>query len=158
MYFDFDDRYRDIEPVGSAINRRDGVAVAIVLHVVFIAALLALPQYLPASQQAELLQQQPQPREEPPMFVFVQPRMELPALRESPRAEISDLDRSARSPLKAPRSIARCRWRAATRASGPKRRPKRRCAARAPRPKPRRRRHRWSNSRRSPISATPKWR
>jgi TonB family protein len=28
--------------------------------------------------------------------------MELPALRQSPRAEISDLDRSARSPLKAP--------------------------------------------------------
>ncbi len=102
MYFDFDDRYRDIEPVGSAINRRDGVAVAIVLHVVLIAALWALPQYLPASQQAELMQPQPQPRDEPPTFVFVQPRMELPALRESPRAEISDLDRSARSPLKAP--------------------------------------------------------
>jgi hypothetical protein len=26
MCFDFDDRYRDIEPVRSAINRRDGVA------------------------------------------------------------------------------------------------------------------------------------
>ncbi len=102
MYFDFDDRYRDIEPVGSAINRRDGVAVAIVLHVALIAALLVLPQYLPVSQQVELAQQQPQPREEAPTFVFVQPRMELPAMRESPRAEISDLDRSARSPLTAP--------------------------------------------------------
>lgn len=102
MYFDFDDRYRDIEPVGSAINRRDGVAMAIVLHAVLIAALWALPQYLPASQQVELMQPQPQPRDEPPMFVFVQPRVELPALRESPRPEISDLDRTARSPLKAP--------------------------------------------------------
>jgi hypothetical protein len=63
MYFDFDDRYRDIEPVGSAINRRDGVALAIVLHVVLLAALFALPQYLPSAQQTELLQAQPQPRE-----------------------------------------------------------------------------------------------
>ncbi len=102
MYFDFDDRYRDIEPVGSAINRRDGVALAIGLHVVLIAALWALPQYLPVSEPVELVQQQPQPRDEAPTFVFVQPRMEMPALRQSPRAEMSDLDRSARSPLKAP--------------------------------------------------------
>ena len=46
MYFDFDDRFRDIEPVGSAINRRDGVAVAIVLHAVIVALLLIEPQYL----------------------------------------------------------------------------------------------------------------
>lgn len=102
MYFDFDDRYRDIEPVGSAINRRDGVALGIVLHVVLIAALWMLPQYLPTAQQLELVQPEPQPRDEAPTFVFVQPRMEMPALRESPRPEISDLDRSARSPLKAP--------------------------------------------------------
>jgi TonB family protein len=102
MYFDFDDRYRDIEPVGSAINRRDGVALAIVLHAAILVALLMLPQYLPAAEQVELVQPQPRPREDTPTFVFVQPRMELPALRESPRAEMSDLDRSARSPLKAP--------------------------------------------------------
>ncbi len=102
MYFDFDDRYRDIEPVGSAINRRDGVALAIVLHVLLIALAFLAPQFLPAPQQLELVQQ-PQPeREDTPTFVFVQPRMEMPALRQSPRAEMSDLDRSARSPLKAP--------------------------------------------------------
>ena len=157
MYFDFDDRYRDIEPVGSAINRRDGVAMAIVLHVVLIAALWALPQYLPSPQQAELMQAEPQPRDEPPMFVFVQPRMELPALRESPRPEISDLDRSARSPLKAHRSRARCRWRTATRPSdrgGARREDARTGPGAEPAPPA----PRWSNSRRSPISATPKWR
>ena len=37
MYFDFDDRYRDIEPVGSAINRRDGVAVSILVHAAIVA-------------------------------------------------------------------------------------------------------------------------
>ena len=102
MYFDFDDRYSDIEPVGSAINRRDGVALAVAIHAVIFAVLLYVPQFLPAQLQPAELVQPPRPREEAPTFVFVQPRVELPALRESPRPEISDLDRSARSPLKAP--------------------------------------------------------
>src|SRR5688500_3137433 len=103
MYFDFDDRLRDIEPVGSAINRRDGVAIAIALHAVIVAVMLLAPQYLPTPlQQVEVVQQQPRPREEAPTFVFVQPRVEMPQLRESPRPEMSDRDRSARSPLKAP--------------------------------------------------------
>ena len=89
--------------------------------------------------------------------MFVQPRMELPALRESPRAEISDLDRSARSPLKAPsldsplpmaQGNSRDRTEAAPeekmRGEGPAPQP-------APAPPS-------SNSRRSPISATPRWR
>jgi TonB family protein len=102
MYFDFDDRYSDIEPVGSAINRRDGVALAVLLHAVIIAVLLFAPEYLPAPQQQADVVQQPRPQQDSPTFVFVQPRVEMPALRESPRAEMSDLDRSARSPLKAP--------------------------------------------------------
>ena len=102
MYFDFEDRYSDIEPVGSAINRRDGVAIAVALHAVIIAVLLFAPQFLPAPQQQAELIPQPQPRDDAPTFVFVQPRVEMPALRESPRPEVSDLDRSARAPLKAP--------------------------------------------------------
>ena len=31
MYFDFDDRYSDVEPVGRAINLRDGVVVSVVV-------------------------------------------------------------------------------------------------------------------------------
>ena len=85
MYFDFEDRYSDIEPVGSAINRRDGVAIAVVLHAAIVAVLLFAPQYLPAPKaQVEIVQQQ-RPREDAPTFVFVQPRVEMPALRESPR-------------------------------------------------------------------------
>jgi|SRR5687767_8193992 len=75
MYFDFDDRYRDIEPVGSAINRRDGVALAVLLHAVIVAVLLLAPQYLPAPQQQVEVVQQPRPREEAPTFVFVQPAL-----------------------------------------------------------------------------------
>lgn len=104
MYFDFDDRYRDIEPVGSAINRRDGVAVSIMVHGLLVAALLFLPQYLERFLPAQVVQpppqQQPPQREDRPTFVFVQPRTELPPSRTPERVEMSDLDRSARSPEK----------------------------------------------------------
>src|SRR6187551_542061 len=102
MYFDFDDRYRDIEPVGSAINRRDGVAVSVFVHAAILIALLFLPQFLPQRSPEELVMQ-PQPRDEnQPTFVFVQPKMDLPALRQPERAEMSDVDRSARTPDKMP--------------------------------------------------------
>src|SRR5262245_48364127 len=102
MYFDFDDRYRDIEPVGSAINRRDGVAIAVVFHAVIVALLLFAPQYIQQFLPAQPVQPPPQQqaRQEQPTFVFVQPRVELPATKKPDRVEMSDLDRSARSPDK----------------------------------------------------------
>lgn len=102
MYFDFDDRYRDIEPVGSAINRRDGVALAVGIHAVIVALLLFAPQYIQQFLPAQVVQPPPQQqaRQEQPRFVFVQPRVELPATKKPDRVEMSDLDRSARSPDK----------------------------------------------------------
>ena len=105
MFFDFDDRYRDIEPVGSAINRRDGVAVAIALHAVLAAILLVAPQYLRQFLPEQVVQQPPpqqSPPQDQPRFVFVQPRVDLPPTRHPDRVEMSDVDRSARSPEKAP--------------------------------------------------------
>lgn len=103
MYFDFDDRYRDIEPVGSAINRRDGVAVSIFVHAALFIALLFLPDLLPQRPQDQAVpppeQQQP---EDAPRFVFVQPKMDLPPTRQPERAEMSDVDRSARTPDRVP--------------------------------------------------------
>lgn len=105
MFFDFDDRYRDIEPVGSAINRRDGVAVSILVHAAIVAVMLfGLPyveQYLPERVVPPPPQEHPRP-EDAPRFVFVQPRVDLPPLRQPDRVEMSDVDRSARSPEKAP--------------------------------------------------------
>src|SRR5688572_15413509 len=106
MYFDFDDRYRDIEPVGSAINRRDGVAVSILVHAAIVMALLFAPQYLEKYLPARQVEQPP-PQERPrpedaPRFVFVQPKVDLPPLRQPDRVELSDVDRSARSPEKTP--------------------------------------------------------
>ncbi|MBM3808831.1 MAG: TonB C-terminal domain-containing protein [Acidimicrobiia bacterium] len=103
MYFDFDDRYSDIEPVGSAINRRDGVFVSVVIHAMIVAVFLFAPQYLQRFLPGQVLQPPPQQqprREDQPRFVFVQPRMELPPSRTPDRVELSDLDRSARSPEK----------------------------------------------------------
>ena len=105
MYFDFDDRYRDIDPVGSAINRRDGVAVSIIAHAALVVLLLFVPQYLekylPARPEQPPPQQQPRP-ENAPRFVFVQPKVDLPPLRQPDRVEMSDVDRSARTPEKTP--------------------------------------------------------
>src|SRR3982751_6569980 len=104
MYFDFDDRFRDIDPVGSAINRRDGVALAIIAHLLLIIAMLVMPQYIAQYLPAELVQQPP-PEQRPkdnPMFVCVQPKADLPPLRKPERVEMSDVDRSARTPDKAP--------------------------------------------------------
>ena len=103
MLFDFDDRHRDIEPVGSAINRRDGVAVSIGFHVALFVALLFLPQLLPQRQDAQAVAPPEQQRPtNDPMFVFVQPKMDLPPTRQPERPEMSDVDRSARTPDRMP--------------------------------------------------------
>ena len=68
-----------------------------------LALMLFAPQYLQQFLPAQVVQPQPQqqpPREDQPRFVFVQPRVELPPTRKPDRVEMSDLDRSARSPEK----------------------------------------------------------
>ncbi len=103
MLFDFDDRYRDIEPVGSAINRRDGVAVSILFHAALIGLLLLLPALLPRDPASQVVEPPPeQRRQDEPRFVFVQPKVDLPPLRQPDRAELSDVDRSARATERAP--------------------------------------------------------
>jgi len=103
MYFDFDDRYRDIEPVGFAINRRDGVAAAVILHLLLIIMMLVAPQYIEQFLPARPIPPpEQQPRKESPMFVFVQPKQDLPPLRKPDRVEMSDVDRSARALEKTP--------------------------------------------------------
>ena len=47
MYFDFDDRYSDVEPVGRAINLRDGIGVSVVVHAIVVLLLVFGPQFLP---------------------------------------------------------------------------------------------------------------
>jgi TonB family protein len=101
--FDLDDRYQDELDVGSAINRRDGVLLSVIIHGVVILAMLFAPQldfFKPSPEELEarrqeLLRQQEEERDR--RFVFVNPQIDLEALRPPPRAELSDLDRQAQA-------------------------------------------------------------
>jgi TonB family protein len=102
IHFDFDERYQDENVVGSAITRRDGFMVSVGFHVLLGLLLIFLPQLelfkmspeeLEARQE-ELRRQQEQQR---PRFVFVEPRVDIPALRAPDRAQLSDLDRQAQA-------------------------------------------------------------
>ncbi len=106
IHFDFDDRYQDENVVGHAIGRRDGLLVSVVVHAFMAAALIFLPQLALfelspeelEARQEELRRQQEQER---PRFVFVQPRVDMEALRPPDRGQLSDLDRQAQSPQRA---------------------------------------------------------
>ncbi len=101
MYFDFDDRYTGVEPVGHAISRREGIVMSVVVHVAVVGVLMMLPPLTlsPAEEQGEVIERLPQePEEGDARFVFVQPRVDMPAERPPERAELSDLDRRAQAP------------------------------------------------------------
>ena len=104
MYFDFDDRYSDVEPVGRAINLRDGVVVSVVVHAIIVGILMFAPQLMPEfrSNPDEVVQLQQAEKREQPRFVFVQPRIDTPAPKPPQRAEMSDMDRQARNREKPP--------------------------------------------------------
>jgi TonB family protein len=105
MYFDFDERYTDYQPVGGAIRRWDGIAVSVGVHVAIVLAILfapALPFFAPdPAAEAKVV---PPPQRERERFVFVQPRLDRETERPRPRAEASDKNRvaSADAPRLAP--------------------------------------------------------
>jgi TonB family protein len=108
IHFDFDDRYEDENVVGSAITRRDGVTLSIVVHVLMAVALIFGPQldlFQPSPEELEArqeeLRRQQEARENRTM-VFVQPRVDLEAPRPPDRGQLSDLDRQAQAPQRAP--------------------------------------------------------
>jgi TonB family protein len=106
IHFDFDDRYRDEDVVGTAISRREGVLYSMIMHGLIAAAFIIgprLPMFQPSPEelerrQAELERQREEDRRR---FVFVQPRVDTPALQAPDRAELSDLDRKAQDPVAA---------------------------------------------------------
>jgi len=104
MYFDFEDRYEDYQPIGGNVRRWDGVALSIGVHIAIILFVLfgpALTFLFPNQTRAEELLRVEPPRERT-QFVFVQPRLDTPAPKPPPRADDSDKDRIARS-LEKPR-------------------------------------------------------
>jgi len=104
MYFDFEDYRPDISPVGRVISWREGILLSIIGHMGLVILILLAPRWFPfdaSAAHARALLPQPPPSE-PPRFVFVQPRVDLRALKPPPRAESSDIDREARAPEHAP--------------------------------------------------------
>jgi len=107
MYFDFEDYRPDVTPVGRVISWREGVLLSIILHLVFVIALLVSPRlanFLFASHpQPEAQLTEDARHQEAPTFVFVQPRVEMPPARPpQPQAAPSDRDRTARTPERPP--------------------------------------------------------
>ena len=98
MYFDFEDYRPDISPVGRAISWREGILLSIILHLMGVIALLTAPRWIQyvTPEKVERVEARRTPPQESPRFVFVQPRLDTPAPKPPPRAELSDQDRQAR--------------------------------------------------------------
>jgi TonB family protein len=110
MYFDFEENRPDTPTIASPLSLREGVLVSIVVHLLFVIALLVTPQ-LPFMK--ELQQQRVEAAEQQRLreleearqnarFVFVQPKVDLRAPKPPERAELSDIDRRAQSVERAP--------------------------------------------------------
>jgi len=109
MYFDLEDYRPDISGIGRVISWREGVLLSVIMHLAAVIVLLLWPRLFPIdlerqrqreallAEQLEKAQQNDRPR-----FVFVQPKVDLKALKPPPRAELSDQDREARTKEKPP--------------------------------------------------------
>ena len=109
IQFDIDSRYIGKQVVGSAISRRDGVALSLVVHALLLLVAIYIPklsifQISPEERQRiEEARLQAQPQEETNRtFVFVQPRVDLRALQPLENAPLSDKDRLAMAPELSP--------------------------------------------------------
>src|SRR5581483_4534494 len=108
MYFDFEDYRPDIAPVGRAISWREGVLLSIIAHLALIIVVLTAPKWLPDNSAARrraiaLAAQRMEEMQQNRTFVFVQPRVDRPAPKPPDRGELSDQDRIARAPERAPK-------------------------------------------------------
>ena len=110
MYFEIEDYRPDITPVGSVISWREGVLLSVIVHLVGIIAVLMSPQLFEVdaealkARQAAILAARAQ-NSQPERFVFVDPKVDLRALKPPERAEASDQDREART-VERPRNPA----------------------------------------------------
>jgi TonB family protein len=109
MYFDLEDHRPDTPTIPRPMSRREVVLITVNLHLLLFVAILLGPK-LPFVKALEArreqaraeLQRQLDEQRESARFVFVQPRVDMKAPAPPPRAELSDLDRRARTVERAP--------------------------------------------------------
>jgi TonB family protein len=105
MYFEIDEGHPDITPVGSVMSWREGVLLSLVVHLIFVIVAITAPNWLAVNLDAVRAQQaQATPQEQDKTrFVFVQPKLDMQALKPPPRADASDMDRQAATPRPQPK-------------------------------------------------------
>ena len=105
MYFNFEDYRPDTPTLPRSLTRLEVGLLTVVFYLSMVILLLVWP-HLPfvkaweaerLQQLAKLQEQQLQHQRENPRFVFMAPRVDLQARQPPPRAELSDLDRKART-------------------------------------------------------------
>ncbi len=110
IHFDFEERYADELVVGTAISKREGVLLSIIVHLIVALAYVIVPSlaiFQPspeelARRQEELQRQRDREQlERERRFVFVQPRVDLRSEQPRPQADLSDQDRRAQAPQRA---------------------------------------------------------
>ena len=113
MYFDFEDYRPELHRIERAISWREGVLLSIIVHLLAVIGALTLPRFLPVAIKPANVVALAEPPPQNPRFVFVQPRVDLRAIRPPQRADNSDQDRMARA-----RERARSGLRICTKPSG----------------------------------------
>jgi TonB family protein len=109
MYFDFEDHRPDTPTIGPSMSAREVVLITVNLHLLVLVGILLGPRIpfiqaiIQRQQQAqeEVRRQEIERQKENARFVFMSPRLQKP-VPPPPRAELSDIDRRARSAERAP--------------------------------------------------------
>jgi TonB family protein len=111
MYFDFEDQRPDTPTIARPLSPREGVMLSVILHLMAVILILVGP-HLPFMKAMEEKREQAleeqrlkelERQRENRQFVFVQPRLDTPAPKPPPRADLSDLDRQTRTVERAPK-------------------------------------------------------
>jgi TonB family protein len=110
MYFDFGDQHPDTPRLAASLTVLERVLLTLVVYLLVVILYLVFPklEFVQAAearrQEAleELRRKELQRERENARFVFVQPRLDIPALKPPPRSELSDIDRRARTTERAP--------------------------------------------------------
>jgi len=105
MYFNFEDYHPDTPRLPRSLTRLEVGLLTLVFYLSVVILLLVWPhlafvQAWEAERQqqlAKLAEEQQQRQRESPRFVFVQPRVDIQTPQPRPRADLSDLDRKART-------------------------------------------------------------